>query len=236
MLSFLYPPVCPLCGKKLLDKRERTCKACEKKIRFLREPTCYSCGKPLPDSSQEYCMDCRKSPKNFQRGMGLCLYREPAAGSLSAIKYHNKRAFARYYIEEIRKRKGRELRKLSPDLVIPVPIHPKKRRKRGFNQAELFAKGIGEIIGCPTENNLVRRIYETKPQKQLSPQQRRKNLKHAFSANQKVYEKRKCPQRILVVDDIYTTGATAQAVTEVLHGLGVRDVYIFCVAVGQGIS
>ncbi len=236
MLSFLFPPVCPLCGKTLLDKGERTCKICEKKIQFLKGPTCYSCGKPIFDETEEYCEDCRRHPKNFERGIGLCVYREPVTRSLWAIKYQNKRTFARYYIEEIRKRKSKQLKELGADLIIPVPIHAKKRKRRGFNQAEIFADGIAEIIGRKVEPNLVQRVHETKPQKQLNPKQRRQNLEHAFRGNRELYQKLKCPKKVLVVDDIYTTGATSWAVTKALKDLGVREVYIFCVAIGQGFS
>lgn len=236
MLSFLYPPVCPLCGKVLLDQGERVCKKCEKKIQFLEEPTCYSCGKSISDAALEFCEDCREHPKDFKRGMGLCIYQKPVTDSLAAIKYKNKRIFAKYYLEEIRRRKGKQLQRIQPDLILPVPIHPKKRRRRGFNQAELFANGIGQMIGRPVCCHLVSRVHETKPQKQLNPDQRRKNLEHAFQGNDKLYRKLNCPKKILVVDDIYTTGATAQAVTKTLKHLGVREVYIFCVAIGRGFS
>ena len=136
MLSFLFPPICPLCAKELLDKGEHICKICSKKQIFIKEPTCYSCGKSMKNQEKEYCSDCRQHPKNFERGMGLCIYQKPVTDSLAAIKYKNERKFAQYYLEEIRKRKYRELLRLKADAVIPVPIHKKKRRKRGFNQAE----------------------------------------------------------------------------------------------------
>ena len=139
MLSFLFPPICPLCAKELLDKGERICKTCSKKQIFIKEPTCYSCGKPMKNYEKEYCSDCRQHPKNFERGMGLCIYQKPVTDSLAAIKYKNERKFAQYYLEEIWKRKYRELLQLRVDAVIPVPIHRKKRRKRE-NKKEVRAK------------------------------------------------------------------------------------------------
>ena len=146
MLSFLFPPICPLCAKELLDKGEHICKSCSKKQIFIKEPTCYSCGKPMKNHEKEYCSDCRQHPKNFERGMGLCIYQKPVTNSLAAIKYKNERKFAKYYLEEIQKRKYRDLLQLKIDVIIPVPIHRKKRRKRGFNQAEIFANGIAEML------------------------------------------------------------------------------------------
>ena len=189
MLSFLFPPICPLCAKELLDKGEHICKICSKKQIFIKEPTCYSCGKSMKNQEKEYCSDCRRHPKNFERGMRLCIYQKPVTDSLAAIKYKNERKFAQYYLEEIRKRKYRELLRLKADAVIPVPIHKKKRRKRGFNQAEIFAKGIAEMLDQPMYTKIVERIHDTKPQKQLSPGERKNNLKKAFRGNLKEYQK-----------------------------------------------
>ena len=85
MLSFLFPPICPLCAKELLDKGEHICKICSKKQIFIKEPTCYSCGKSMKNQEKEYCSDCRQHPKNFERGMGLCIYQKPVTDSLAAI-------------------------------------------------------------------------------------------------------------------------------------------------------
>lgn len=91
MLSFLFPPICPLCAKELLDKGEHICKICSKKQIFIKEPICYSCGKSMKNQEKEYCSDCRQHPKNFERGMGLCIYQKPVTDSLAAIKYKNER-------------------------------------------------------------------------------------------------------------------------------------------------
>ena len=150
MLSFLFPPICPLCAKELLDKGEHICKICSKKQIFIKEPTCYSCGKSMKNQEEEYCSDCRQHPKNFERGMGLCIYQKPVTDSLAAIKYKNERKFAQYYLEEIRKRKYRELLRLKADAVIPVPIHKKKRRKR-VGAAPFAACGFFRYHGMTAE-------------------------------------------------------------------------------------
>ena len=148
----------------------------------------------MKNQEKEYCSDCRQHPKNFERGMGLCIYQKPVTDSLAAIKYKNERKFAQYYLEEIRKRKYRELLRLKA------------------------------------------RIHDTKPQKQLSPGERKNNLKKAFRGNLKEYQKAGMPKRVLVIDDIYTTGSTAEAVTTALKQLGVQEVYVFCIAIGKGFS
>lgn len=236
MLSFLFPPICPLCTKELLDKGERICKSCRKKKIFIQSPTCYSCGKPMKSYEKEYCNDCRKHPKQFKRGLGLCIYEKPVTDSLAAIKYKNQRKLANYYIEEIKKKKYKELKSLNVDAVVPVPIHRKKRRKRGFNQAELFAKGIAQMLQIPMYTKIIERVHDTKPQKKLGPGERKKNLKKAFYGNKMKYQEAGMPKKVLVVDDIYTTGATAEAVTIALKSLGVKEVYVFCIAIGKGFS
>ena len=180
MLSFLFPPICPLCAKELLDKGEHICKICSKKQIFIKEPTCYSCGKSMKNQEKEYCSDCRQHPKNFERGMGLCIYQKPVTDSLAAIKYKNERKFAQYYLDEIRKRKYRELLRLKADAVIPVPIHKKKRRKRGFNQAEIFAKGIAEMLDQPMYTRLWKESM-IQNHRNNKPRREKKQFKESFS-------------------------------------------------------
>ena len=232
-LDYLYPPRCPVCGEISSDG---ICPVCTKKLFFVKEHYCMKCGKPLEAAEAEYCRDCRQHPKNFERGMGLCIYQKPVTNSLAAIKYKNERKFAKYYLEEIQKRKYRDLLQLKIDVIIPVPIHRKKRRKRGFNQAEIFANGIAEMLNKPMYTKIVERIHDTKPQKQLNPGERKSNLKKAFRGNLKEYQRAGMPKRVLLVDDIYTTGSTAEAVTVALKQLGIREVYVFCIAIGKGFS
>lgn len=236
MLSFLFPAVCPLCQTELLDKNEKVCKACAKKDIFLHEPTCYSCGKPLDHAEKEYCADCRKRPKNWVRNIGLCTYEEPVKSSLLSIKYHNKREYIQYYLYETERRKGKWLKQIHPDLVIPVPMYWRKQRKRGFNQAEVLAKGIAKMIGCPSSHKIICRVHDTKPLKTMDPGQRKKNLSHAFIGDSEAYRKAGSPKRVLIVDDIYTTGATMQGVSGALSNLGVKEIYGYCIAVGKGFS
>lgn len=143
------------------------------KSRFLSKNRHVILAETNEKSRKEYCSDCRQHPKNFERGMGLCIYQKPVTNSLAAIKYKNERKFAKYYLEEIQKRKYRDLLQLKIDVIIPVPIHRKKRRKRGFNQAEIFANGIAEMLNKPMYTKIVERIHDTKPQKQLNPGERK---------------------------------------------------------------
>ncbi len=131
----------------------------------------------------------------------------------------------------------RQLNSWHLQAVIPVPIHKNKRKKRGYNQAELIASQLALRLNLPCYTNLVLRNQDTLPQKQFSPQARLSNLKKAFGLNpaymddqgQLVIEERK---RILLVDDIYTSGATMESCTRLLKSAGVEKVYIYSVCIG----
>lgn len=236
MLTFLFPRRCSLCGTLLNQSETYLCKACRKEDIFLKEPTCFSCGKSLESEEDEICSDCQKSPKNFKRGMGLCAYQGKVRQSLLAIKYKNQKDPIEFFVAETIKRKGKQLKNLNADLVIPVPLHPRKKRQRGFNQAELFAGGIATAIGVPFSEKLVKRTVYTTPQKKLDSKERKKNLHSAFAGDRRRYQSLGRPRRILVIDDIYTTGATAEGVTKALLDLGAVEVYVFCIAIGKGFS
>lgn len=125
---------------------------------------------------------------------------------MAAVKYKNRREYLDFYADEAVRRLGSEFEAMRADCLIPVPVHPKRYRSRGFNQALVLA------------------------QKELGPSARLKNLEKAFTAE-------KIPpglERVILVDDIYTTGSTAEACTRALKAAGVKNVYFFAVCIGQG--
>ena len=138
---------------------------------------------------------------------------------------------AAFYAGQIVKRHGLTLQSLGIDALIPIPIHKRKLEKRGYNQAELLADALGKKLDIPVERELLARVVNTEPQKSLDPEHREQNLKNGFS----MYRK-KCVsyKKVLLVDDIYTTGATIEACTKSLHAAGIPDVYYTSVAIGTG--
>ena len=128
-------------------------------------------------------------------------------------------------------RYGKWIRRWEIEEIVPIPLHPSRKRTRGFNQAELLAKALGELSGIPAEPNAVRRIRKTKYQKQLDDAGRRQNLKGAFSVVPG-WKPKRC---ILVVDDIYTTGNTIHRTAEALKKAGVQKVYFLTISIGQGL-
>ena len=132
--------------------------------------------------------------------------------------------------EYMRSRCGRMIRMWSPDVIIPVPIHISKYKERGFNQAGLIAQALGRAMQIPVDEEYLVRIVKTQPMKELSNRERIKNLQNAFQVREKVVRYRK----VLIVDDIYTTGATFDACAAVLKDAGVSQVYGISLCVGDG--
>ena len=122
----------------------------------------------------------------------------------------------------------KELREWKPDLIVPVPVHRSKERQRGFNQAAYLAEKLGHYTGISTDVNIVQKVLKTKSQKKLNALQRRKNLEKAFCVTGGVRGK-----NILVIDDVYTTGSTIDAMAGCLKRKGAGNVYFLTVCIGR---
>ena len=230
---FLYPPRCPIC-EAIPPKEFLICPSCYSSISFVEQPFCYSCGKPLDTSQQEFCFECTRNPKSFTRGFSLAVYNSITKPSLSAIKYNNRRQHLNFYVNETVANYGSLFTSLHLDAILPVPIHPKRMKKRGFNQASLFAISLGKQLQIPVYDSIIIRTVNTLPQKNLSPEKRLENLQKAFSLHPELKNGKLPFQKVLLVDDIYTTGATMEAITRILKQAGVSDVYIFSICIGKG--
>lgn len=232
--KILYPSRCPICGK-VPPGQHSCCPSCYRSITFVGQPFCFSCGKPLSSEEKEYCHDCVVHPKSFVRGFALAVYDSVTKPSLSAIKYKNKRQYLSFYASETIRSYGPLLSSLQLEAIFPVPIHPKRMKKRGFNQASLFAHAIGISLHIPVYDSLLVRTQNTLPQKNLTPQQRLRNLQKAFDLHPSYRDSSLPLKRVLLVDDIYTTGSTMEAITRLLLDHGVKEVYVFSICIGNGL-
>ncbi|MDO4295929.1 MAG: ComF family protein [bacterium] len=229
ILDFLYPRCCPVCDEIVLPKGDKICPDCLKKLHFVHSPTCKCCGKEVLSQRQEYCLDCQRHPKSFREAFALINYEETARHSMAAIKYKNKAEYLDCYAKLICAKHRETFKRLSPAILIPVPIHPKRYRERGFNQAELLARKIAAQTGMPVRSDILIRTKNTKPLKEMTPSQRKTTLKAAFCCTKKCNEQ----VRVILVDDIYTTGATAEACTQSLKLAGATEVYVLTICVGS---
>lgn len=126
---------------------------------------------------------------------------------------------------------GNFIRACRADAFVPVPLHKSRKRKRGYNQAEVLARELSALTGIPVCTDLIGRVKKTAPMKELSAAQRQNNLKKAF----KILRNDVKLKTIIIVDDIYTTGSTIDAVSRELKSVGVEKIYFVALAIGRGI-
>ena len=228
VISVLYPRRCPVCDDIVKRKEGLIHKECKKIIKPAGDIICLKCGKPISDASKEYCQDCAKTRHSFDRGFGVFRYRS-VSGSVYRFKYSGRQEYADFYAQAAMKYLGREMRGMHADAIIPVPMYPKKQRKRGYNQAEAFANALGKRLNLPVRNDVVKRVRDTVPMKLLDSSERRSNLKKAFNISQNDV-KFKC---IILIDDIYTTGSTMDELAREFRRHGVERIFFVTLAIGQ---
>lgn len=229
----MYPNQCPLCGQVTEFEngvRRDVCRECEDKLSYISGSRCMKCGKQLSDS-EEYCYDCSRCEHVYDQSAAVFLYTAAIKSSIYRYKYDNKREYAKWYAKKMYESCRQQLEIWQPELIVPVPLHPKRLKKRGYNQAQLLAQELGRLSKIPVKGDYLLRIHNTLPMKKLSPKERTKNLEKAFILNENSVKYNK----IMLVDDIYTTGATFDACAEVLKRNQIQKVYCISLCIGEGI-
>lgn len=226
-LDLVFPPRCPVCDRPA-PFPERICPACREKPVVVKEPRCLKCGRQIGNEREEYCRGCRLTVHAFEEGRGFFLY-SSVADSIYRFKYAGRQEYAVFYAQKITERLGRTIRAWQADALVPVPIHYTRKRERGYNQAEVLAREIGKRTGIPVDAKLIRRVKKTLPQKLLDDRGRQNNLKRAFKIERNDVKLK----RVIIVDDIYTTGSTIDACALELKKAGVEKIYFITAAIGK---
>lgn len=229
LISLLYPRHCPVCHDIVLPRGALICPGCREKVSYVEEPVCLRCGKPIAASEIEYCYDCSRKRRLFVQGFALAIYDEPMRGSIRYYKNKGHMEYADWYGEEIWARCGARLARLQGQALVPVPLHRSRLAERGYNQAELIARQLGRRLGIPVLPHALRRRQKTTAQKYLGAGERSHNLEAVFTPGRQPV----AGLTVILVDDIYTTGATAENCTEVLLQAGARAVYLVNVCIGE---
>ncbi len=227
--SLMFPLRCPVCDRPVEPFGRRICAACEGRLTAVREPRCPKCGKQLRKEETEFCYDCRSRKHIYDRGIAMYTYpscREP----IYRMKYAGRQEYAAYFGREMARGLGKRILSWQPDAFVPVPLHPARERKRGYNQAALLARSMGEALQIPVLEGYVARTRNTRAQKELEGSSRQNNLKKAF----KIMQNDVKLDTIVIIDDIYTTGSTVDAVARECREAGVRKVYYAALAIGMG--
>ena len=161
---FSYPPGA-VCSEIVMPKGNLICPDCMEKLAFVRCPVCKCCGKEIVNPEAEYCFDCTRHPHSFDSGMALINYNDTASRSMALIKYHGCREYLDFYSEAMFRRFGPAICRLSPDCIIPVPVHKSRLKKRGFNQAQELGIRLSAKTGIPMRTEFLKRTKKTLPKR-----------------------------------------------------------------------
>ena len=230
LTDLLYPRRCPVCDRAVKPFGSLVCETCKSEPVYIKEPCCMKCGKELENEESEYCSDCMRCRHLFDRGRAVFAYKS-MSDSIYRFKYKGRREYASYYAECMAVKLGEWIMRCRPDALVPVPIHASKRHVRGYNQAEVLAKELGNILHIPVETGLIKRVRKTSPMKDLSVSERQNNLKRAF----KICRNDVKLSTIIIIDDIYTTGSTVDAMSYELRRVGFEHIYFVALAIGKGL-
>ena len=236
LVDWLYPPRCRACAQTFHGRdAEYFCAGCWDKIRLVGHPMCSICGRPFPDGSGDdhACGVCLARPPHFVRAWSWACYpreeaeEHPLRQAVQKFKYGRKVSLGKPLGRLMARGCGKFLSECDADVIIPVPLHPKRLRWRGFNQALLLARQMSKAYGIAADPFTLQRIKETPPQTQLNEEERRRNVRGAFAlaAGRPLDGK-----KVLLVDDVYTSGATVNECSRALKRSGVAQVFVVTLA------
>ena len=228
LLNVMFPRRCAVCDEIVPAGEGLICRQCQTKPQYIKEPRCRRCGKQLTGDTGIYCKDCTQRRHVFDYGYALYDY-QSMRKSIYRFKYNRRCEYAVFYAKEICRNLWDEICIMHADAIIPVPVHKSRLRSRGYNQASLVATELSRLTGIPVYKDLVQRVKKTIPQKELNIQERQNNLKKAFNIGTDVVKLNKT----ILVDDIYTTGSTLDAVALELKKHGVESVYFITLWIGE---
>jgi len=218
LLDLLFPPRCVGCrvvGSLL-------CAKCRDEFELVEPPLCPHCGRPSPRG--RLCPLCQRDPLRIDGVRSVAYFDGILREAIHHFKYYNKQALA----VPLGRLMGDYWEKapLPAEVIVPVPLHQDRLRERGYNQAALLARELGKNVGLPVSENSVMRVRATRPQVELDAQERKENVSDAFRCSNTELK----GARVLLVDDVCTTGSTLEACSIALRQVGVRSVWAFTLA------
>ncbi len=229
--ELLFPRRCPVCQDIIGAWGKPICDTCREKPRLVGDKGCFKCGRLLQNEEKEYCADCMRTKRCIIRSLTGFDYRDEWVHKMIfQVKYHNARQLLDYPCRIAAEEYQDIVANWQCDCLIPVPLHSSKWRKRGFNQAEEIARRIAAVWALPVDTKVLARVKKTCPQKDLDRAARQENLADAFAADENLAQ---IYSRVILVDDIYTTGSTMESCAKALLAAGVQQVYGFALSSGR---
>ena len=231
ILNWIYPVDCIACGGPATDRRlPSVCRSCWSSIHPIEDPVCPRCGRPfdsslaLTHSPGHLCGPCREQPPSFDQALSPYRYEGVLEQLIRLYKYRRRATMARplgdlalVWMDRLP----------TVDLVMPVPLHPSRLREREFNQALLLANRIARRLDLPLSYEHLLRVRETRPQTELDRTERAANVRRAFAVRRPAFLE---GRRVLLVDDVFTTGATVNECAKSLRRAGVASVWVLTLA------
>jgi len=204
--GLLFPPVCKSCGKRIEDSGELVC------------DNCWSQLQPVPDE----ILHTKPVPENLDAIYAVYLFDERMQRIVHALKYRDFRSIGIKLGNAMGERYLEISSQLHQAVLVPIPLHMKKYRERGYNQSEWLARGIQSVVDIPVLSQLLQRVKNTRSQTKLNASERQDNMREAFRisacAEPNPFE------MVILVDDVFTTGATMNAAAEVCKTAGISTV------------
>ncbi len=220
-LALLYPEVCQLCGEQRATPGEGfVCVKCWGRVRFIKPPFCERCGVPVAGeiTTAFECANCRDLELHFHSARSAVTARGVVLEAIHRYKYSRALWFEPFLIDLFLRAALPALREEKWDLIVPVPLHRLKEREREFNQAERLAAPLARALALPLNPRLLCRVQPTRTQTLLTKARRD--------------DRRLQGARVILVDDVFTTGATTSACARVLRAAGAGEVCVWTVARG----
>ena len=231
-VALVYPEICQLCQKERARIEDGlVCGKCWTQVRFIRPPFCERCGLPYSgDITTPFeCANCRDLKFYFRFARSAVIAKTAVLEAIHRYKYSRAYWFEKFLADLLAREARPLLTRADWDFIVPVPLHPLKLREREFNQAEHLAAHLSRVSQIPLNTKLLRRTHVTATQTRLNREQRAANMRNAFIVTA---PKTATKRRFILVDDVFTTGATTNACARALRRGGATDVCVWTVARG----
>lgn len=229
-MDLVFPRNCPLCNRTLdVDEPGCVCPPCIAAFPRIEPPMCHWCGRPVRGAIQNefVCSQCLGKRLHYDRAYSACLADAKMLDAIHRFKYQREVYFAPSLAQVLVECAKRHVPWTELDVIVPVPLHPRKQRQRHFNQARMLADALSVAFDKPILDPNLRRVVDTPSQTFLDAEARRKNLREAFRVKRPAEFAGK---RIVLVDDVFTTGSTANVCAHELKKAGAVSVFVLTLA------
>jgi len=230
-LNLVYPDICKICGRMRATKAQSyVCDECRKDIKPIKPPVCGLCGRHFEgEITVEFvCEDCRNRKIYYDRARSAVKYDGSVVKALHAYKYNNAMWFEPFLAQMLIKKAKEEINGGDWDCIVPVPLHFVRKNERGFNQAERLSERLSDALKIPVNTRILKRVKYTETQTALERHKRSENVKNAFALRDNKLNIKGL--RIILIDDVMTTGATVNECAKTLRKGGASSIFVLTLA------